>query len=169
MIGPDYWIQKLGLLPHPEGGFFTECYRSNECIAADALPERFEADRSVTTSIYFLLCSGDFSAMHRIKSDEIWHYYAGTSEVRVHCIYKTGKYHLLRVGNQTGTEAMPQAVVPASSWFGAEIDKTEDAWALVGCTVAPGFDFDDFEMAERNELIEAFPIHEAIIKSLTRI
>jgi uncharacterized protein len=132
------------------------------------LPERFGAGRSVATSIYFLLRSGDFSAMHRIKSDEIWHYYAGTSQVRVHYIDQSGDYHLLRVGNQAGTEALPQAVVPAGAWFGAEIDDSDDAWALVGCTVAPGFDFNDFEMAERKDLVQKFPDYVGVIELLTR-
>jgi len=160
----DYWIETLALAHHPEGGWFRESYRSSEQIPADALPERFHGPRSFCTAIYFLLERGDFSALHRIKSDEIWHFYEG-APLTVHVITPGGERYDILLGRDAACGHNLQAVVPAGCWFGAE---TRGAFSLVGCTVAPGFDFSDFEMGERARLTELFPQHRLLIDHLTR-
>ncbi len=164
-----YWIEKLELLAHPEGGYFRETYRANEQI--NDLPDRFHTKtspsggRSFSTAIYFLLESGQFSAFHRIKSDEVWHFYTG-SALSLYAIDPAGQLNEFRLGSQPDQAETWQAVVPAGWWFGARVDPL-DAYALVGCTVAPGFDFADFELAERSQLLAAYPQHQTLIGQLT--
>ncbi|MBI5843440.1 MAG: cupin domain-containing protein [Deltaproteobacteria bacterium] len=158
-------IERLGLIRHPEGGWFRETYRAAEETPGPALPERFVGSRSFSTAIYFLLEKGDISALHRIKSDELWHFYAG-SAVLIHVISQDGGYIALRLGPDPAAGDSFQLVVPAGSWFGAEV--MGGAFALVGCTVAPGFDFADFEMADRRALTELYPGHSETIRRLTR-
>ncbi|BCS52525.1 cupin domain-containing protein [Geobacter sp. SVR] len=162
-----YLIERLGLTRHPEGGWYRETYRSAEEVPTDALPERFGGQRSLCTAIYFLLERGEFSVLHRIKSDEMWHFYAGAA-LTVHLITPGGERRSLRVGSDLAAGETPQAVVPAGSWFGAEVSG-EGEFALVGCTVAPGFDFADFEMGSREELLRQFPGHSDIILRLTKV
>ena len=159
-------IAQLGLIRHPEGGWFRECYRSRESVAASALPGRFGAARSFCTSIYFLLEHGYVSALHRIKTDELWHFYAG-SPLTVHAVTPEGAHHSWQLGAHPAAGETFQAAVPAGCWFGAEV-RGEGAFALVGCTVAPGFDFADFEMAERDLLLADHPQHRDLICRLTR-
>jgi len=158
-------IGQLDLIRHPEGGWFKETYRSTEQFAASALPERFGGERSLCTSIYFLLEQGDFSALHRIKSDELWHFHSGCA-VLIHLIAPDGSYQELRLGSDTAAGEQFQAVVPAGCWFGAE--PTGEGYALVGCTVAPGFDFADFELGRREELVLRYPGHAGLVRRLTR-
>ena len=159
-------VESLELLPHPEGGFYKEVYRSEKLIKKDALPDDFSGDRSYCTSIYFLLTSENFSAFHRIKQDEIWHFYGGSS-LSVHVIDKSGIYTEHKVGMNFSNGEQPQLVVPAGCWFASSVPQ-KDSYAFVGCTVAPGFDFDDFELANREELQQIYPQHAAIIRKLTR-
>ena len=161
-----FWIQQLGLKPHPEGGYYRETYRSNLDIAREALPFGFSGARPVSTAIYFLLAGQDFSALHRLRSDEMWHFYAG-SALEVHVIDPEGLHSVMLVGSDPLSGEVSQAVVPGGSWFGARL-KAPDSYALVGCTVAPGFDFDDFEIAKRSELGAQYPQHEKLIRELTR-
>ncbi len=156
------WIERLGLAPHPEGGWFREVYRSHERIAEDALPERFGGSRAFSTAIYFLLTADDISRFHRIRQDEVWHFYDGDS-LRLHRIRPDGEHLEQRVG-RTGAD-LPLAVVPAGDFFGAEV--AGEGFSLVGCTVAPGFEFDDFEMPSRDELYQLFPQHGELIQKLT--
>jgi predicted cupin superfamily sugar epimerase len=160
------WIEQLQLRPHPEGGYFRETYRSDEIIARDHLPSRFGGDRSFSTAIYFLLESGDFSALHTIKQDEVWHFYDG-SPLTVHVIDPDGGYTAIRLGRDITAGEVPQAVVRAGRLFGAALDDA-DAFALVGCTVAPGFDFADFELADRGQLLARYPQHRSLIERLAR-
>lgn len=159
-------IQELDLQAHPEGGYFKETYRSSEKIGKESLAGTYSGDRNVATCIYFLLDSDSFSALHRIKQDEIWHFYEGSS-LEIHEIDLEGNYSCTQVGIDFQKGERPQYVVPAGHWFGATVLE-KDSYSLVGCTVAPGFDFDDFEMAERSQLLQQFPQHETIIKRLTR-
>lgn len=159
-------VENLQLLPHPEGGFYKEVYRSETMIPKAALPDNFSGDRSYCTSIYFLLTSENFSAFHRIKQDEIWHFYGGSS-LSVHVIDASGTYVEHKVGMDFNNGEQPQLVVPAGCWFASSVAK-KDSYAFVGCTVAPGFDFDDFELADRNTLQEEYPEHKDIIHRLTR-
>ncbi len=162
----QHWIKQLQLEPHPEGGYYREVYRSSVLLDHKALNESFEGDRSYCTSIYFLIADQDFSALHRIKQDEIWHFYDGTG-LTVHVIDKGGKYSEIHLGRQVERGECLQAVVPAGNWFGASVTNSE-GYALVGCTVAPGFDFRDFEMPKRSYFLEHYPQHEEVIKKLTR-
>jgi predicted cupin superfamily sugar epimerase len=166
MTDATYWIDRLGLQEHPEGGFFRESYRSADRLEAGILGGRYDGPRVASTSIYFLLTSEASSSLHRLRSDEVWHFHAG-SALTVHVIDPEGTYQALRVGLDLGAGQRPQAVVPAWSWFGATVDEP-GSYALVGCTVAPGFDFADFELADRQELSRKFPDHAGLIARLTR-
>ncbi len=166
MKDSKFWVETLGLLPHPEGGYYRETYRSRSTIPQAALAAGFTGDRLVSTAIYFLLEAGNFSAFHRIRSDEMWHFYDGFP-IGIHMISPEGEYRLMKIGNNPEASASFQGVVVAGWWFAAEVLDNQP-YSLVGCTVAPGFDFADFEMAERDSLIAAFPQHSAIIERLTR-
>ncbi len=159
-----YWINSLGLLPHPEGGYYKETYRSNEEITNNALPDRFSGNKSFATAIYFLLEEGNFSAFHKIKSDEIWHFYDG-SPVLIHTIDNDGTLITYKLGNSPIDGVFPQITIPANTWFASE---STGNFSLVGCTVSPGFDFNDFEMANRKMLVNLFEKHRAIIEKFTR-
>jgi len=159
----QYWIHHLGLSPHPEGGYYRVTYKSDLTIVRSALPSSYQGDRSASTAIYFLLDEGNFSAFHRIASDEVWHFYAGSSLV-VYVIDPEGNYSELHLGSDEGEEF--QAVVKAGCWFASRV-RDAAGFALVGCTVAPGFDFADFELGVRWELIRAFPAHRKLIEELT--
>jgi len=159
-------IQKLDLQPHPEGGFFKETYRSEGKINADNLGINYQGERNYSTCIYFLLTSDAFSAFHRIHQDEIWHFYSG-SPIHIHTISEDGIYTQTMLGSTIENGEIPQHVVAGGSWFGATVIREAD-YSLVGCTVAPGFDFLDFELSSRNELISRFPQHKEIITRLTR-
>jgi len=161
-----YWSAKLDLQRHPEGGFFKEMYRSAEQVKKEHLPTRFTGPRSFGTGIYFLLEGQDFSAMHRLRSDEMWHFYTG-SPLTVSVIAENGEYSEIILGDDPGLGQVFQAVVPAGSWFGSRVS-IPSSFSLVGCTVTPGFDYEDFEMADRASLQETFPQHADIIRQLTR-
>ncbi|HEY3265457.1 MAG TPA: cupin domain-containing protein [Armatimonadota bacterium] len=162
----EYWIERLNLERHPEGGYFRETYRAAETISEEALPERYAGPRSFSTLIYFLLAGDDFSAFHRLKSDEMWHFHAGVG-LTVSLIHTDGRVEAIRMGPDPDDGQTFQAVIPAGCWFGAALDEP-DAYALVGCTVAPGFDFADFELAEPDRLLKEFPDSEELIRRLTR-
>lgn len=164
MNSAQYWITQLNLLPHPEGGFFKETYRAPGIIPHDSLPACFTGPRSFATAIYFLLRSQDRSVFHRIKSDELWHYHAG-GVLSIYVLQENGlRCHKLGPNPEKGESL--QIVIPAGCWFGARVEESE-SFVLSGCTVAPGFDFADFEMAERSELLKTFPQHANIIEALT--
>lgn len=160
------WVRELMLEPHPEGGYFRQTYRSDLMIAGEALPPGFAGARAASTAIYFLLEGKNFSAFHRLRSDEVWHFYAG-STLAVQVIDREGKCSTILLGNDPGAGQVFQAVVPAGCWFASHVADWK-SWALVGCTVAPGFDFADFEMAKRAELVREYPAHREMIERLTR-
>ncbi|MHC4079964.1 MAG: cupin domain-containing protein [Planctomycetota bacterium] len=164
----DLLIEMLELLPHPEGGFYRETYRAPGTIAAEALPGRFGGARAYSTAIYFLLRGDQFSALHRLRCDELWHFYLGAPLELIE-ITGGGRLVVTRLGPALTAGEVPQAAVPAGHWFGARLaERRPDAFALVGCTVAPGFDFADFEMARRDDMLAAHPRHESLIRALTR-
>lgn len=165
-MNAEYYIKKLELQKHPEGGWFKEVYRADELIKKEHLPERFTGERHHSTSIYFLLTSDTFSAFHRIKSDELWHFYAG-SAATIYMIDESGKYSEILLGNDPGKGEVFQCVIPKGVWFGAKVN-SGNSFMLAGCTVSPGFHFDDFELAERNNMLQKFPQHREIIEKLTR-
>src|SRR5690606_2869160 len=161
MYTADYWIEHLGLKPHPEGGFYRETYRSKEQVPAQGLPLRFGSPRSFSTAIFFLLRSSDCSLFHRIKSDEIWHFYSG-GRLALYQLTDPST-EVIHLGANPDAGEHLQVVVSAGTWFGAKV-VDPDSYCLCGCTVAPGFDFGDFELANRRHLLEAFPSQAAIIE-----
>lgn len=161
-----YWIDNLHLNPHPEGGYYRETYRSEVVFPREALPSGFDGARAASTAIYFLIEGENFSAFHRLRSDELWHFYAG-SPLLVHAINSAGAYWSVRLGNDPDAGEVLQAVVPAGNWFASHVADWK-SWALVGCTVSPGFDFADFEIGSRAKLIELYPQHQGLILRLTR-
>jgi len=165
-------IEKLALKNHPEGGFFAESYRSKDHISMSELPgwqNQEHTARSVSTAIYYLLSGSDFSAFHKIKSDECWHFYYGTAFEIVE-IKPSGELIKTALGTNFAAGQTPQYVVQAGHWFGSRLLASEGRtnFGLVGCTVAPGFDFEDFQMAQRERLIAEFPQHHDIITAMTR-
>ena len=161
-------IQALEMRKHPEGGHFSEFYRSAGTVRKEALPDNFTCDHVYSTSIYFLLERGEFSAFHTIRQDEIWHFYLG-APVTIHIIQPDGSYEKKLLGNTFSPGMSFQQVVPAGAAFGADIVSSDEYdFALVGCTVAPGFEFDDFTLHKREELLGKYPAHREIIEKLTQ-
>jgi uncharacterized protein len=160
----EFYINHLGLLPHPEGGFYKETYRAEGKFKETS--NEFPSGRSYSTAIYYLLEKGDYSGFHKIKSDECWHHYAGET-LLIHIIYPDGKYECISLGKELDKGEVFQFVVPANAWFASEPAKGS-AFVLVGCTVSPGFDYMDFEMAEKDELLGQYPGHGTVISRLTR-
>ena len=159
----EEWANALELLPHPEGGWYRETWRAAETIPHGALPAVFGGDRSAGTCIYFLLRGGLPSRLHRIASDEIWHWYQG-APLSVHVLGDDGNCQELRLGPDPSAGQTFQAVVRAGAWFGAE---SQGDWSLCGCTVSPGFDFADFELGDRTDLLARFPSHRELVERLT--
>jgi uncharacterized protein len=159
-------IAALGLQPHPEGGFYRETYRSPDRLPAAALPHRYGGERCFCTAILFLLPQGEFSAWHRLCSDELWHFHDGAPLI-VHSLDPAGRHTAARLGRRPDRQETPQLCVPAGCWFAAE-PASEEPFSLVGCTVAPGFEFADFELADPDALRATFPQHAALIRRLTR-
>ena len=158
-------IKILNLSTHPEGGYFKENYRSEGLINSKNLWKGAEGNRNYSTGIYFLLEKEQFSAFHKIKQDEMWHYYMG-STLLLHTIDKDGNYKTIKIGKNLEKGEFLQYVVPANTWFASELMDKKD-FVLCGCTVSPGFDFKDFEMPSREELIKHYPKHAKAINSLT--
>uniref|UniRef100_A9A662 DUF985 domain-containing protein n=1 Tax=Methanococcus maripaludis (strain C6 / ATCC BAA-1332) TaxID=444158 RepID=A9A662_METM6 len=161
----EYFIKKLNLEKHPEGGFYKRIYQSEEVISKDKLPERYNSDRFYSTSIYYLLSGNDISKFHRLKSDEIWHYYFGSSAI-IHIIDNLGNYNLKKLGPNLDKNENFQVIIPKNSYFAAEIIE-KSSFIIVGCTVSPGFDFEDFELASKDELLKKYPEHVNLIKKFS--
>jgi predicted cupin superfamily sugar epimerase len=156
-------VDTLGLTPHPEGGFFRETFRSE--LVLRGLPWVVHGgERNASTAIYFLLPAGVFSAFHRVTSDEAWHHYDG-DPVELHTLGASG-HEVVRLGRDFDAGERPQHVVRGGAWQAAVTIGAR--YALCGCTVAPGFDFADFEMPSKDELVREYPEHAALIASLTR-
>jgi len=158
---------KLELLPHPEGGWYREVYRSDEKIDDEALPSRFAGDHTYCTSIYYLLESGDFSAFHRIKSDETWHFYLG-SPLKLYILREDGTLLTVMLGDCVDTGHVFQWTVPRGQWFAAEVS-VPGSFTLMGCTVSPGFEFDDMEMASFCKLESRYSRYATLIRRMTRM
>ncbi|MDX8339670.1 cupin domain-containing protein [Draconibacterium sp. IB214405] len=163
MHSAAYWIKKLNLQQHPEGGWFKEIYRSGDVIPSEALPENFSGERNCSTSIYYLLEKENVSSFHRIKSDEVWHYYAGSSAIEILYLHN-GALLSQKLGSDFDAGEQFQFVVPKNTWFAARLTDS-NGYALVGCTVSPGFNFDDFELAD-DSLAQDFPYFAEEIKKL---
>ena len=157
-------IRRFGLEPHLEGGYYSETYRADNLVRRDGACDA-DGTRAASTAIYFLLAEGAYSAWHRIRSDELWHFYAG-SPIEIHSIDERGVLSTRKLGHaleHPGT--VFQAVVPAGHWFAARCCDPS-TYALVGCTVAPGFEFGEFEIADVNALAAKYPLHRSIIELL---
>lgn len=162
-LSADYWIKRLNLTEHPEGGAFSEIYRS-PLTWEPSENHPIKEQRSLATSIYFLLKSGQFSAFHRIKSDELWHHYVG-DDIIIYEITTDGKYHEHLLG-KNHPNALPQACIKAESWFASRV-YGDGNFGLAGCTVSPGFDFNDFELAQKDELLSKYPEFSDVIVKMT--
>jgi len=161
-----FLIEQLQLQPHPEGGYFKETYRASENFSH--LPARFVgAERSCSTAIYYLLEANQRSAFHKILSDELWHFHAGVP-LEVVGISPQGDFKRWLVGPKLNEGQQFQVVIPAGYWFGSRpLERDSQNYTLVGCTVAPGFDFKDFEMAKRSDLLATYPQYRDVILEFT--
>jgi predicted cupin superfamily sugar epimerase len=160
----DELVRLLALSPHPEGGFYRETWRSPLSLASQAgLPH--DGARAASTAIYFLLPAGTFSALHRVASDEAWHHYDG-DPLDLPELDDAGAHTVTALGRDLRAGERPQHVVPAGRWQAAV--PRGGRYALCGCTVAPGFDFRDFEMPTRDALVRRFPQHAALVATLSR-
>lgn len=166
----------LGLEAHPrEGGWFAETYRSRALLPASVFansadPVRYEGPRRLSSAIYYLLEAGTFSEMHRLASDEIFHHYAG-SAVEMLQLWPSGRVERVVIGTELAAGQRPQVVVRKGVWQGARLLPGADgpgSWALLGCTVSPGFEYADYETGTRAELAERFPEAREMIVALTR-
>src|SRR4051812_48690739 len=166
---PSGLIEKFHLMPNPEGGHFIEFYRDKSVIKKAGLPDNFDGDRSFSTAIYYLLEGKEFSSLHRLKSDEGWHYYTGNTGVKIYEIKTDGELIIHNLGNNLYKGENFVFFIEKGSWFGAELsDQSNNNFALIGCTVAPGFENADIELAKFEPLSKQFPQHAEIIKKLTR-
>ncbi|MCA5014072.1 MULTISPECIES: cupin domain-containing protein [unclassified Enterococcus] len=155
----QYWIEQLQLEPHSEGGYFKQVLSSDQSLQTSE-----KVVRPYYTSIYFLLTSENPSHFHRLKSDEVWYYHAG-SPLSIHLLYPDGHYEIIRLGNDLEAGEVLQAVVPKNVIFGSTVD-TDQAFALVSCMVSPGFDYQDFELFTKKQLLSSYPEHEKVIDRL---
>ncbi len=159
-------IQALQLRPHPEGGFFRETYRSTEQLHSNALSDRYVGPRAVSTCIYYMLTRISFSVMHRVASDEIYHFYTGQA-LEMLLLYPSGKSEVVIIGSDVSAGQVPQFVIPNGVWQGSRVAGAGE-FALVGATVAPGFDFADFEEGSYEQLAGQFPERADLLRALTR-
>jgi len=161
LLSAEEVISRLGLAPHPEGGFFRETFRANESVTAPFA----EVTRAASTAIYFLLRAGEFSAFHSVRSDEVWHHYLGAS-LELHTVDRAGTHRRVELGPQLQHGQYPQWVVPAGTLQAAR--PIGAGFSLCGCTVAPGFDFADFDMPARAQLVLRYPALSELFETLSR-
>ncbi len=164
LFDADYWIKKLDLQPHPEGGRYRETFVSGEVIATQNLGRYNGEPRKAYTLIYYLLKSGQVSRLHRLRSDEIWLFHAGAT-LTIHLILPDGKYVKKMLGPDIDNGDSLQHIVRHGCWFGASVESPA-TFALVSCFVSPGFDMADFEMGDKQNLLRQFPQHQAVIDLL---
>jgi predicted cupin superfamily sugar epimerase len=163
----DDIVEKLGLEAHPmEGGYFRETYRSHITIPANILPDEYDQDKSACTAIYFLIGPSHYSAMHRVKTDEIFHFYSG-DPVEMLQLHPDGTHSIINIGSDIMAGEVPQVIVPGRSWQGSRL-RPGGKYALMGTTVSPAFDYDDYEHGSRESLVAKYPGCEEMIRDLTR-
>jgi predicted cupin superfamily sugar epimerase len=162
-LDPDQLISHLQLKPHPEGGFYAETFRSTLLVDSGEHP----ATRSASTAIYFLLRRQDVSVFHRVTSDELWHHYLG-DPLELFLIDAQGSFSLQRLGTDFANGERPQALAPRNVLQAARVADGEHGFVLCGCTVAPGFDFADFELPSRASLSAQYPAQRALFATLAR-
>ena len=156
----SYWIAHLQLLPHPEGGFYKEVFRSETEVMR---PPSLLAKRACT-SIYYLLEGEDFSGFHRIASDEIWYFHKGLP-LHIHVFVGNGEHMIMELSDEANDNLSDED--KAGLWFAAEIP-SKNGFALVSCAVAPGFEFDEFEMADKEQLTTLYPQYSELFVKLCR-
>ncbi len=160
------WIEYLKMSPHPEGGSFSAGFQDAPLFLPRFPDQHHEGQRRLYSSIYYLLKEGDFSAFHRLETDEMWHHYLG-GVLKIHMIDPSGTYTFRLLGNAPGRGAVFQFLVPHHVWFAVE-PETGSGFALCGCTLSPGYHDDDFEMADRGKLSLQFSQHKELINRFTR-
>ncbi|GCD10121.1 cupin domain-containing protein [Clostridium tagluense] len=165
MYSSQYFIDTLNMEAHPEGGFYKNSFCSCENISSNNLKTKFEGERILWTSIYFLLRDGEISSFHRLKSDEMWYYHAG-SPLTIYMISPNGELTTKQLGLNIENGETPQFLVPKNHIFGSAMNSP--GYSLVGCMVSPGFDFKDFEIIERDVLLNKYSEHKDIIIKLTK-
>lgn len=165
MQDAQFWIRKLELKEHPEGGFFREVYRAHESIEGIHLNDKRKGSRNLATSIYFLLKSGERSLLHRLQSDEIWYYHQG-SPIHLFCIDSQGDLKEVIIGPGTEKNEFLQYTVPEGTIFGGLV-LGQDSFCLTSCMVTPGFSFDDFQLLSREYMLEKYSKYKDIILKLT--
>jgi uncharacterized protein len=166
MLTAQQIMDRLHLVPLAiEGGYFRETYRSTLTLPTDALPAMYGGDRNVSTAIYYLLTPDTFSVIHRVTSDEVFHFYAG-DPVEMLQLWPDCTGKILTIGNDLAAGHEPQIIVPAGVWQGCRLERGGE-WALMGCTVAPGFEYADYQAGDRGELTAAYPKFAELIVSLT--
>jgi predicted cupin superfamily sugar epimerase len=157
----------LNLVPLSiEGGYFAETYRSAEVLPAESLRGGYSGARSACTAIYYLLEPGTFSEMHRVKSDEIFHFYLG-DPVEMVQLWPDGSHRVITIGTEIERGMRPQVVAPRGVWQGTRL-LSGGQIALLGCTVSPGFEYDDYESGKCVELVKQYPTAREFIETLTR-
>ena len=167
MLMADQIITLFNLKPHPEeGGYFVETYRSSETLSEKALPSRYRGIRSFGTAIYYLLTPETFSAMHRLQSDEVFHFHLGES-VEMLQLWPDGSGTVIKMGSDIVNGMQPQVIIPRGVWQGARLIKG-GRFALLGTTVSPGFDLADYESGRRDELVKSYPQYQHLITALTK-
>src|SRR5271170_4889157 len=158
--------QRLGLEKHPrEGGYFVQTWKSEEEIPLDALPSRYRGARAAGTAIYYLLEPSTFSEMHRLASDEVFHFYLG-DPMEMLQLWPDGSSRVVTLGSDLAAGMLPQLVVPKNVWQGSRLVPGGKI-ALLGCTVSPGFDYADYETGKRENLLREYPESAALIEALT--
>lgn len=165
MESVNYWIEKLELSPHPEGGWFRETYRSAEMLPEKALAGKYTANHSLSTAIYYLLSGDLVSKFHRLRADETWHHYYG-SALNIYTIDTSGRFRESKLGKEITTREYPQLTIPGGNWLAAGLSDKK-TFALVGCTVSPSFEYEEFELGKREALIKKYPEHKQIIEIFT--
>lgn len=160
-----WWIRELNLTRHIEGGSFRETYRSPIILDQQVIGKNFKASRAISTSIYFLLEKGQFSAFHKIASDETWHFYEG-DPLDIFEFTPEGELITHKLGRDPSKGQSFQVLIPGGRWFGSRV-ADNGRYSLVGCTVAPGFDFADFELGDRAKLTELYPAYKTLIAEMT--
>lgn len=167
MLTAQELIDKLGLQPLPEeGGFFVETYRATQKSAHQALSPVYRGPRNVGTAIYYLLTPGTFSAMHLLPGDEIFHFYLG-DPIEMLQLKPDGTGEIIIIGTDLKCGMRPQVCVPGGVWQGSRLI-SGGKLALLGTTMTPGFDFEDYTPGNRKYLADKFPLHLTLIAALTR-
>jgi len=168
MLTAQEIIERLQLEPlEGEGGYFRETYRSKLTIPSDVLPPFFDGDRRITTAIFYLLTPETFSAMHRLPGDEVYHFYLGDTVEMLH-LHPDGTGEVIRIGNDIVTGMRPQVLVPGGSWQGSRL-VSGGSFALMGTTMAPGFESSDYIAGRRAELVARYPDYAELITALTAV